>query len=505
MSSPEYAELRGLSGVAVAQRAAILGNASKRSLIWFLHGISLAPGGLKQLARELLKTFPERIGSPTMHKLGTKSGKTYSPDDSGCIESELESALRMFYTDVPVKSRKAEEMLELCRCIAEHGNKRARIPSIVGFLVDLSINPRLQFSVPGESSDAMSTDVNSALEEFSSLHESEFHTAGVPYFQDIVAALFELKRRHEKAAREDFQMTTVARAVWQTLDFALKAKKMVLVDGLEGRGKTEATKAWCGCHLGEARFVSLKGITSKTTAFREIAKALGVASSYTRTATEMQARIEDVLQRSQLMLVIDEAHWLFNQSQRIYSRPELIDWIGTALCNQSVPVGLVTTPTFLTCMNRAADQVGWNWRQFRRRVKRYVVLPEKNSAEDVQAVARRLLPGASSSAVKLVVGYTALSKRDLSAVGDVAEEARLLAEEAGAATVTFEHIETAINDHLIPSDTAFAERLRSAHALAGKTQAEPPLRVEEHAPDSAVDRISAGHRAPRIGRALVPA
>ena len=45
----------------------------------------------------------------------------------------------------------------------------------------------------------------------------------------------------------------------------------------EGRGKTEAVKAWCELHRGEARFVSLKGTTTKTTAFREIAKALGIA------------------------------------------------------------------------------------------------------------------------------------------------------------------------------------------------------------------------------------
>ncbi len=40
----------------------------------------------------------------------------------------------------------------------------------------------------------------------------------------------------------------------------------------------------------------------------------------------MQARIEDVLKRSKLMLVMDEAHFVFNQSRRMYSRPELVDW-----------------------------------------------------------------------------------------------------------------------------------------------------------------------------------
>ena len=99
----------------------------------------------------------------------------------------------------------------------------------------------------------------------------------------------------------------------------------------------------------------------------------------------MQARVEDVLQRSKLMLVFDEAHFLFNQSPRIYSRPELIDWIDTALCNHDVPLALVTTPQFIHCVKRAENQVGWNWRQFRRRVRRWVQLPEWNTTADLES------------------------------------------------------------------------------------------------------------------------
>jgi hypothetical protein len=65
----------------------------------------------------------------------------------------------------------------------------------------------------------------------------------------------------------------IGRKVWETLDFALKARLMVVIDGCEGRGKSEAVKAWCRIHRGDARFVDLAGVTSKTTVFRAIAKA----------------------------------------------------------------------------------------------------------------------------------------------------------------------------------------------------------------------------------------
>jgi hypothetical protein len=50
-----------------------------------------------------------------------------------------------------------------------------------------------------------------------------------------------------------------------------------------------------------------------------------------------------------------------------------------------------------------------------------------------------------------------MSKRDLSAVGDVAREAKLLAEEDGASHVTFEHVKRVIHEVLFVSDVPWAE------------------------------------------------
>jgi hypothetical protein len=134
-----------------------------------------------------------------------------------------------------------------------------------------------------------------------------------------------------------------------------------------------------------------------------------------------------------------------------------LDWIDTALCNPPLPVALVTTPQFLDCMERAASQVGWNYRQFKRRCKRYVRLPAKNTPHDVEAVARKLLPGADKATITQIMAYEALSKRDLSAVGDVVREAKLLADEDGASHVTFEHVKRAIHEVLLVSDVPWAE------------------------------------------------
>jgi hypothetical protein len=395
--------------------------------------LSLADGGLKRVARELVEMFPKRLddeGSSLALRPHGNSGQHFS-----------------FYEN------------------------SVGSPNLEEFLVDLCINPRIHFTVPGEDVDVSDIETDSAIEQNPELSKYDFKVAKLAYFRDIVGALFEYQARHAAKIRDNFQLTTIGKKIWETLDYALASRGMVVLDGLEGRGKTEAVKAWCDLHLGTTRFVSLKGITSKTTAFREIAKALGIASSYTRTATQMQARIEDVLKRSKIMLVVDEAHFVFNQSRRMYSRPELVDWIDTAICNQGVPIALVTTPQFIVCMTRAADQVEWNYRQFRRRVKRWEKLPAANSEEDIKAVARNVFKKADARIVSKIAGYALLSKRDLSAVGDVASEVRAMLDTDDLSGATVEHVHRAIYDFLLPSDKTFLEGMAAARNTGRKSRA----------------------------------
>jgi hypothetical protein len=453
MSSAEFAELRGVSGVAVSARAAVLLTARKRNFIWFLQGLSLAEGGFKRVARELVEMFPDRINSDDREFALKQSSQSHWLNGLEFHESN---------------SQNLEQ-----------------------FLVDLCINPRIHFIEPGELVDVLDIETDKAIEENPELSRGDFRDAKLSYFKDIIGTLFEYQSRHQTKVRENFQLTAIGKRICATLDYALASRGMVLLDGLEGRGKTEAVKAWCEAHLGMARYVSLNGITNKTTAFREIAKALGIASSYTRTAPEMQARIEDVLKRSKLMLVMDEAHFVFNQSQRMYSRPELVDWIDTAICNRGVPIALVTTPQFIVCMTRAADQVDWNYRQFRRRVKRWEKLPAANTEDDIKAVARNVFKKASAGMISKIAGYALLSKRDLSAVGDVAAEVRAMLGTDDLSNATVDHVHRAIYDFLLPSDKTFLEGMEAARNIGRKSRRKPvPMLPEEPASEPAPEEIS---------------
>ena len=540
MSSPEFYDMEGIKGLPVAKRCALLSSPAKRELLWFIQGLSLRKGGLNALAMDLLKTFPKRLGTETMHAIGMERNKVYTREQVSDIESELYPELGE--ERAAAKSKMArllaaptahenwdlhafesdgdyyQEQLEprtpypapwqnlYAQCV-EYA--RAHLPE---FLTEFCINPSLEFQAPGE--DTTNEERRLMRREFGD--KWSWDRAKVGYFQDIVGALFEYKRLHEERVKSSFYLTGIGREIWKQMDAALNTGTMVLIEGLEGRGKTEAVRAWCECHLGVARFMSLKGVSTKTAQFREMAKALGVGHGLARKVSEMQALVEDVLQISGLMPIIDEAHFFFNQGARIYTRPEMLDWIDTALCNPPLPVALITTPQFLQCVERAADPNGsvrWNYRQFRRRCKRFIRLPKKNTDADLAGIAQKLLPEADAATLKHLVGYAVNSRRDLSAVGDVAREARLL---AGGGKVTFAHVKQCIAD-LWASDAPWAEMERRFQNTAPRRRPSPALEDMEPergaAPADArrevaprASRIDAGDAGPalRTSRARIP-
>ncbi|HZV35356.1 MAG TPA: ATP-binding protein, partial [Verrucomicrobiae bacterium] len=435
LSSPEYAELRGISGIAVTTKAQFMAHPAKRSLLFFLQAISLRPGGLQKLARELAEMFPERLGTDSMFQWGHKPGKRYTQEQKERIEREmwrqpgefdlLDDEDRVELKSDPhgiEKPHPIEDCVNQCR--------KKMIEKAPGFIIELCINPRLQFRAPGETETSMETERvslndNLADEPLAPIWERgsrpAYQIPELPFFRGIIGALFEYKKRYEEDARRDYVQTEAGRKTFEALDRGLATGKIVMIEGESGIGKSTAAQAWAEMHLGEARLISMSGITHKTGLFRALAKALGIGSSYARSSTELQTRIEDLLERSKLMVLIDEAHHAFSSAERVYSRPELVDWINCALHNHGVPVGLIVTPQFRLRMARAQKQTTWNADQFRRRCV-LTLLDARPALKDIGAVARKLMPDASADCLKFLTGYAMTSTTPLPALVDAVNE-----------------------------------------------------------------------------------
>jgi hypothetical protein len=479
-SAPEYADFGGISGTAVAKKAAHLGDPRKASLLFFLQAMSLKEGGLRAFVRDLLDTFPERLGTRTMHKEGIKAGREYSRPAAIKIHFELNPTLwpirrQMMENDQDGHERiRAELSVDALLAECEAGAE-ASLPDV---LTKLCIDPGVQFRLPDESEELLRAEqrrVEYAQEEEGAGEERHLHFQEChhPCFRDLTGALLVYQQRYAERVRQDFVQTTIARQVWDTLDYCLATRRMALIEGMQGIGKSTAIKAWHEAHLGESRLVSLSGVANRTGVFKDIARACGLPWNINYTATDTQARVEEFLPRAGLVLIIDEAHFLAPGGERIRARPELIDWVDTALYNRGVCACLVSTPQFTSRLENATKRTAWNAAQFWRRVKRKVVLPEQPTTQDMQAVAERLLPEGSRACLKLLVGHALGGRFPMDELEDTVTEARYLARGEHREKVTLEDLHKVIGDFRNPT-AASRPKVIEFSDLAPRTRRRSP-------------------------------
>lgn len=490
MSKAEFVERRALPGNLVAGKAMLYPDRRHREMLYWLQSVTLKPGGLKQLARDIVTQFPDRLGSPTMHAHGIAPGVTFGKEAMERIEEELRlddrsrqiaklqfgAWLANGFEDGSPESKalrapqnSAEYLLARCRMDA--------LNELPDFLRDCCLDPDID------------------LEELEA-------GASAPFFADIYGALTHFKTLAEK--EDDHAVTTsIGALVNETLDHALRTRGMVVIEGKEGSGKTTAVQAWARRHPAQVRYITLSGITHRTGFFQKVAEAIGLATCQ-RKSHELQAKIESFFGAAQLMLVIDKAHHAWPKAMRVQSAPEIIDWINTALVNQGVPVALVCTDQFSRLKERVERQTGWTSGQFLHRVKRFKTLPERPEEADLWAVARALLPmiwsesaGAwihhngerkpDERAMKAIVGYALTSNFPLPAVRDSVNEARDLAHLAGRDFVTMEDVRCGILEHQAPSDAAMKQAFAPESERRRSAPAKPASRIRVSSAVAAAD------------------
>jgi len=491
MSSAVF--VRGLMGNVVARRCELLDSAAERELVWFLQLLSHRDGGISGLAAELRKRWPERVATQAMQRLGLKWGQVCSADQ-----------VRQVRREIPRNGRDDHYRL---RGESTRGSLNARVDyQHSGYDPDGLIRRALAIE------DAM-PDSYPADDFFERCGEAAEHLPG--YLEELCLnpeqglrspwffpSLVETLREHQAAwiaERSAGAVTTeIGRQVNEALDYALVTGRMVLIDGMARTGKTTATRTWCEQHPGRARYVQVPSSNDESGFFRALAKSLGVSVNLNSKAVELRDRVEDTLQRSRLMVVLDEAHYLMPQGTLRDAMPTRINWLMTALVNHGVPVALVTTPQFIRSQKRVEQKSCWTSEQFTGRIGHYARLPDTLDEQDLAAVARVQLPEGDAKSLALLVAYARSSAKYLAGIDSVVTRARYLAERAGRSKVTRADVAAAIQEGVIPSDNALSAALadvprakagtrRMAHATPA--QAPAGVGVESR---WAADRAAAG-------------
>ena len=268
--------------------------------------------------------------------------------------------------------------------------------------------------------------------------------------------------------------TSIGRRVCEALDYAQTSRALTLIDGPARIGKSFAARAWCQKSGGLARYAQVPCSNDDASFFRAIGKSLGVSSSLKLKAAEMRARVEEVLQAGDLMLVLDEAHYLWPQQWCRYALPARVNWIMTALVNYNVPCVCVTTPQFYVSQQRVERLTEWTSEQFIGRIGHVERLPAKLGIRDLVKVAQALLPDGDASVWESLATYADVSKKHLASIEAIATRASWLAGKDGNQSATAAYVRRAIKESVFPSDSALAESLAPARKARRSSSARPP-------------------------------
>jgi hypothetical protein len=270
------------------------------------------------------------------------------------------------------------------------------------------------------------------------------------------------------ASRPRCVQTDIGRRISAALDYTLAARCCTVIDGASRIGKTFAVKQWVENTAGRARYAQIPSTNDDIGFFRAIGIALGVSCSLQLKAAEIRARIEDVLQRGDLMLALDEGHYCWPQNWQRYAAPARVNWLMTALVNYKVPVALITTPQFYAAQKRVETLTGWNSDQFNGRIGHVERLPERLDYKDLLAVAKAMLPGIDTETLGHLSTLAECSSKHLATIDAVASRATWMASKDGRTVVKASDIKNAVRENISPMRLADRPAWRSEQkTLAG--------------------------------------
>jgi hypothetical protein len=462
-SSAEYE--RGILGNLVAARCHKLTDRDEIAMLWWLQQISWREGGIEKFAAELLAANSTKIGTPSMFRFGFAPGQIYSSAQVRTVRSEMaDGSMFPLKGEANVAAEDAEDYLEENKWCPKAERRRQSYPEkypAASFVTEchLSAN-KLADILQRALVDPASHSLRNGLWNFSTLWE----------------ALGAARDSEIAAARGRLVETTVTRQISEELDFALQTKSFILIEGDAGIGKTEAARAWCDQHPGRAIYVRMESGYDETTLYRSIARRVGTACSYSRTAVDMRARLQDALQPAHLMVVFDESHWFFPQARRLQGCPRRLDWLRSALIDFGVPVALICTPQVFATQCDRFRTIGWNANQIQRRIVRTVQLPTTIPPADAVAVARSYFPATPERLLKLAAAAALLSVERLTLFSHLRKRVNFLAPRmAGASEPAI--LEAALREIGAPGLTSEPPERASGSGSAERSKpASSPLR-----------------------------
>ncbi|HZM03450.1 MAG TPA: hypothetical protein VFC44_10520 [Candidatus Saccharimonadales bacterium] len=465
-------------------------------LSWFIQWHFIQPGGPRKFAENFLARFSARVGTSAIRIV--RADGIYTPSERQEIISSLPERLDPFTSDEArmILSQANEEM-------RGHSGRTGgwRVREMETTRPDLAFVSQQNHSYFYKICQLFAlAELPNTLARFCT--EPDFCLPDAWYFEDLQGALLEMMDAHAARAQQTIAATSVATAIFETLDFAWSERAMTEIVGSSRYGKSESVNAWCNMRPGRARLVKTPCDNFPNSLYEAIARAIGF--SPTMKASELKPAIEAVFRQGDLGFVFDEAAWLLPQKFSARTIPFRLNYVRSQILDNGCPVALVTTPQFKDTAEQTYEKVsGFDMAQWRGRIMRSYRVPKDLPDSDLFAVVATHLPGLKVCYAKRVVGVALLSESFLFAVEKISKNARAEAKKQGRAEVQGPDVERAIvlSGYKLPAPPAPVEAQPESNDAQSHLDVHAGRRSRKHPP------LPAGVAACNIppGRNLAPA
>lgn len=509
-SSPEY--VQGLPAQAIARRCEHLASDAERDLVWGLQSASWAVG-MDGTAQELLAMFGDRLGTATMRRLGCDSARNYTADEIRTVRDELESQWRadkeifgLVFSAWPQhgfllrgeRNQYEQTMIDIAQSPARRewdGDERAEVKKLEELQERSDARPE---SYPAQDflkvcQAAAAQRLARWLQEFCTDPRMTFAQGGPAYFQEVLECLQVWSNyRREKAARGRY-VTASGRRIREAMH-ALAAcpqssngfRPITFIKGGPGSGKTDEVSALAREWPGRVRYFAVPSGNDDLTFFQAVGKALGVPGNRNTKLQDLRFRVTTVLERWHGILILDEAHRLWPASDLKNTTPRRIEWVNE-MADLGARICLVGGPQYFASQALTEARTRRDTLQDERRIGNVVEMAARASLDDIEGIARALLPEASEAALETIATMVDLSTSPLSVLSNIRCSAQSAATAAGRPAPSDDDIRAATK-RAIASD----EAMKSAYQ--GKA-------IDRTSSAAAAKRSAARSRTPREGTA----
>ncbi len=184
---------------------------------------------------------------------------------------------------------------------------------------------------------------------------------------------------------------------------------------------------------GRARLVETPSSNSEGDLLKAVAAALGIESALTQSGAYLRPKIEYVLRQSGVLLVFEEAHFLWPSKLSKTAVPARLNWIRRSVMDAGLPVAFICTPqSYQNAQRRFVKATAYPIEQLEGRFLPTVRLPESVPVDDLLAIARKHLPGVGEPHLNYLVNVLGATERNYcSDVSRIGRLAFINAEDAG--------------------------------------------------------------------------